>query len=157
MNARVSIGEKSVLCVMCAMKSRDSFASKILLILVFGCAICIPTIAQGRPQPGFGRLIVDRVPNFGWNLAFHLDIDGQSVGSIVQGRHFEGWVPAGPHVLTVYKVPRVGYNEPTSITVNVEAGMAYLLYAMWDSELVFLYPAAAWLTPGAIWQLRPGH
>jgi hypothetical protein len=137
------------------MKSRQNFASKVLLILVFVCAICISTVAQARP--GFGRLIVDRVPNFGWNLAFHLTIDGQPVGSIVQGRHFEGWVPAGRHVLTVYKVPRVGWNDPTSTIVDVQPGWNYAFMAMWDSNLVFLRPTTAWLTPGEIWQLRPGH
>ena len=136
---------------MCIMKPRQNFARKVLLILVFACAICISTVAQARP--GFGRLMVNRVPNFGWNLAFHLDIDGQSMGSIVQGHHFEGWVPAGPHVLTVYKVPRVYYSEPTSTIVDVQPGWSYLFNAMWDSNLVFLRPAGAWLTPGELWQL----
>jgi hypothetical protein len=137
------------------MKSRHCLARNVLLILVFVCAISFSTIAQGRP--GFGRVIVDRVPSFGWNLAFHLDIDGQSVGSIVQGRHFEGWVPAGRHVLTVYKVPRVGWNDPISTVVDVQPGWNDLFTAMWDSNLVYLRPGGTWLTPGEIWQLRPGH
>src|ERR1700746_272742 len=112
--------EKSVLRVMCVMKSRHSFASKVLLILAFVCAVSISAVAQGSPR--HGRLIVQRVPNFGWNLAFHLQIDGMPVASIVQGQRFEGWVPAGPHVLTVYKVPYTGYVEPTSRTVNIQPG-----------------------------------
>jgi hypothetical protein len=137
---------------MYAMKSRHSFVSKVLLILAFVCAISISIVAQGSPPPG--RLIVERVPNFGWNLAFHLQIDGRSVGTIVQGRRYDGWVPAGPHVLTVYKVPRVGYNEATSITVNIQPGWTYVFRAMWDSNLVFLRPSGMLLTPGEIWQLR---
>ena len=132
------------------MEPRHNFVRKVLLILAFVCAISISTIAQGSPPPG--RLIVERVPNFGWNLAFHLEIDGRSVATIVQGRHYDGWVPAGRHVLTVYKVPYVGYAEPTSTTVNVQPGWTYAFTAMFDSQLIFLRPFGAWLTPGEDWQ-----
>ena len=135
------------------MKSRHSFASKVFLILAFTCAISITTVARESPPPG--RLIVERVPNFGWNLAFHLEIDGRSVGTIVQGRRYDRWVPAGPHVLTVYKVPYMGYAEPTSTVVNVQPGWTYVFTAMWDSNLVFLHTSAVPLSPGALWQLRP--
>jgi hypothetical protein len=133
---------------MYAMKPRHSFVSKVLLILAFLCAITISTVAQGSPPPG--RLIVKRVPNFGWNLAFHLQI----VANIVQGHRYDGWVPAGRHVLTVYKVPYIGYAEPTSRTVNVQRGRTYVFTAMWDSNLVFLRSSEV-LSPGELWQLRP--
>jgi hypothetical protein len=135
------------------MEPRHDFVRKVLLILAFVCAISISTIAQGSPPPG--RVIVQRVPNFGWNLAFHLEIDGRSVATIVQGQRYDGWVPAGRHVLTVYKVPYVGYAEPTSTTVNVQPGWTYVFTAMWDSNLVFLHRSAVPLSPGALWQLRP--
>ena len=150
--ARVSTGENPIVCVICAMKPRHSFVSKVLLILAFLCAISISTVAQGSPPPG--RLIVERVPNFGWNLAFHLQIDGRSVATIVQGHRYDGWVTAGRHVLTVYKVPYVGYAEPTSRTVNVQPGWTYVFTAMWDSNLVFLRRSEV-LSPGELWQLRP--
>ena len=138
--------------VICAMKPRHSFVSEVLLILAFLCAISISTVAQGSPPPG--RLIVKRVPNFGWNLTFHLQIDGRSVANVVQGRRYDGWVPAGRHVLTVYKVPYVGYAEPTSRTVNVQPGRTYVFTAMWDSNLIFLRRSEV-LSPGELWQLRP--
>jgi hypothetical protein len=132
------------------MKSKYNFASRFFLIFVFIYAVSIGTAAA---QPG-GRLVVLRSPNFGWNLAFNLQIDGRPVGNIVKGRHYHAWVPAGHHVLTVYKVPYIGYAEPTSITVNVQAGGTYVFTAMWDSNLVFLRPAGVLLSPGEIWQLR---
>ena len=135
------------------MNPRHRLVSNVLLILAFVCAISISTVAQGSPPPG--RLIVQRVPNFGWNLAFHLEIDGRSVATIVQGQRYDGWVPAGRHVLTVYKVPYVGYAEPTWTTVNVQPGWTYVFTAMWDSNLVFLHRSAVPLSPGALWQLRP--
>ena len=134
------------------MKSRHSFASKILLILAFVCAISIGTVAQGSPPPG--RLTVERAPNFGWNLALHLQIDGRSVATIVQGGRYDGWVSAGHHVLTVYKVPYIGYAEPTSTTVNIQPGWTYVYTAMWDSDLVHLRGEAV-LSPGELWQLIP--
>ena len=134
------------------MKSRHSFASKILLILAFVCAISIGTVAQGSPPPG--RLTVERVPNFGWNLALHLEIDGRSVANIVQGQRFDGWVPAGPHVLTAYKVPYASLSEPTSTTLNIQPGWTYVYTAMWDSNLVYLRREAV-LSPAELWQLRP--
>ncbi len=32
---------------------------------------------------------MERVANFGWNVAVHLQIDGRDVANIVQGRRFE--------------------------------------------------------------------
>jgi len=135
----------------CPMKSRYNFAGKTSLILALVCAISISTVAQGSPGPG--RLIVERAPNFGWNLAFHLQIDGKSVATIVQGRRYDGWLSAGHHVLTVYKVPYTGYAEPTSTTVDVQPGGTYDFTATWDSNLVYLRPPVA-LSPGEIWQDR---
>jgi hypothetical protein len=129
-------------------------------MLVFGCAIFISTVAQGERPRGYlrsnhvppGRLTVDRAPNFGWNLGFHLLIDGRPMGSVAQGHSYSTWLSAGPHVLTVQKVPAVGFTAPTSTTVNIQPGADHLYVAMWDSGLVYLHPGGVWLTPGAYWQ-----
>jgi len=148
--------------IMCAMKPRYNFPGIVLLIVAFACAVCISTVAQGGPSSGYlrsrhvppGHLIVDRTPNFGWNLAFNLQIDGRPVANLAQGHSYNTWLSAGPHVLTVHKVPAVGYTEPTSTTVNIQAGAEHLYVAMWDSELVYLHPAGVLLTPGSFWQLH---
>jgi len=133
------------------MKSKYNSAGRFFLIFTFICAVSIGTAAA---RPG-GHLVVLRSPNFGWNLAFNLQIDGRPVANIVQGRHYHAWLPAGEHVLTVYKVPHVGYVEPTSVTVNIQPGWTNVVTARWDSGLVYLRPAGAWLTPGELWQMRP--
>ena len=130
------------------MKSKYNSTCRFFLIFTFICAVSIGTAAA---QPA-GRLVVLRPPNFGWNLAFHLEIDGRPVANVVQGRHYHAWLPTGQHVLTVHKVPYVGYLEPTSTTVNVQPGWTYVFTAMWDSQLVFLRPSGAFLTPGEVWQ-----
>jgi hypothetical protein len=131
------------------MKSKYNSAGRFFLILTFISAVSLGTAAA---QPS-GRLIVLRPPNFGWNLAFNLEIDGRPVGNVVQGRHYHAWLPAGEHVLTVRKLPRTGYSGPTSTTVNVQPGWTYVFTAWWDSDFVFLRPSGAWITPGEQWQL----
>jgi hypothetical protein len=131
------------------MKSKYYSISSFFLIFTFISAVSIGTAAA---QPS-GRLIVMRPANFGWNLAFNLEIDGRPIGNFVQGRYYHGWLPAGPHVLTVAKVPRTGLTGPTSTTVNVQPGGTYLYTAMWDSDFVYLRPSGVCLTPGALWQM----
>lgn len=143
------------------MKSKHAFARNLLFGFCFVCALCIGTVAQGGPSylrsnrhfaPGL--LVIDRVPNFGWNLGFNLQIDGRPVAAVAQGHSYRAWLPAGTYVLTVNKVPAVGYTEPTSTTVNIQSGMEHLYVAMWDSGLVYLQPAGVFLTPGSFWQLH---
>jgi hypothetical protein len=141
------------------MKSKHSFPN-ILLTSVLGCALLISTVAQGgsaylrsnHVPPG--RLIIDRAANFGWNLGYHLQIDGRPVASVAQGHTYNAWLSPGPHVLTVRKVPSFGYVEPTSITVNIQPGAEHLYQAVWESNVVYLRPAGYWITPGAYWQNR---
>jgi hypothetical protein len=142
------------------MKTRYSFASVVLLMLAFACAVCIGPVALGGPSSGYlhsrhippGQLTIERVPNFGWNIAFNLQIDGRPVANVAQGHRYTTSLSAGPHVLTVQKVPAAGYTEPTSTRVNIQPGAEYLYIAMWDSGLVYLHPAGVSLTPGAFWQ-----
>jgi hypothetical protein len=131
------------------MKSKYSSSWRFFLIFTFISAVSIGT-AAARPN---GRLIVVRPPNFGWNLAFNLEIDGRSVANVVQGRHYDARLRAGEHVLTIRKLPYTGYSGPTSTTVNVQPGRTYLFTAWWDSGFVFLRPSGTWITPGEQWQL----
>jgi hypothetical protein len=130
------------------MSNLTSYLSRLFLILVFIGAF---SMRSASAQPG-GHLVVSRAPNFGWNLAFNLEIDGRSVGDVVRGRHYHTWLPAGQHVLTVRKVPFVGYVESTSSVVNVQPGWTYSFTAMYDSQQIFLKPFGAWFTPGEDWQ-----
>jgi hypothetical protein len=132
------------------MTTLTNYFSKLLFILISVSAVSIGTAAA---QPG-GHLVILRSPNFGWNLAFNLEIDGRPVANVVQGRHYHAWLPAGEHVLTVRKVPYASLSEPTSITVNIQPGWTNVFTAMWDSDLVYLRPSTVLLSPGATWQNR---
>ena len=125
------------------MKSRFTSPTRVFLILVFVSVVSIGTAAA---QPG-GRLIVLRAPNFGWNLALHLQIDGKTVANVVQGRRYDHFVPTGRHVLTVSAVPNYYFYQPTSTVLNVRPGQTYVFTAVWqDSDRVALVPSA--LPPG---------
>jgi len=144
------------------MKSKYISAGGFFLIVSFICAVSVGT-AAARPAghwgagPG-GHLLILRTANFGWNVGFNLKIDGRPVATVVQGRYYHTWLPAGEHVLTVRKLPRTGISGPTSITVNVQPGVTYVYTAMWDSDFVFLRPSSVCLTPGELWQMGwPGR
>src|SRR6266496_4443589 len=125
------------------MKSRYTSATTLFLILVFVCVVSIGTAAA---QPG-GRLIVLRAPNFGWNLALHLQIDGRTAANVVQGRRYDGVLPARRHVLTASAVPNYYFYQPTSTILNVQPGRTYVFTAIWqDSDRIVLVPSA--LPPG---------
>ncbi len=125
------------------MKSKYTSATRLFLILVFVGAVSIGTAVA---QPG-GRLVVLRTPNFGWNLAVNLKIDGRTAANIVQGRRYDHFVPAGRHVLTVSAVPNNYFYQPISTVLNVRPGQTYVFTAIWqDSNRVVLVPSA--LPPG---------
>ena len=125
------------------MKARYNSARKLFSVLVFVSAVALGSaVAQSA-----GRVIVLRVPNFGWNLALHLQIDGKTVANVVQGRRYDHFVPSGRHVLTVSAVPNTYFYQPTSTVLNVRPGQTYVFTAVWqDSDRVALVPSA--LPPG---------
>jgi tetratricopeptide (TPR) repeat protein len=102
-----------------------------------------PSAEAAVAQPG-GRLIVLRAPNFGWNFALNLRIDGKTAANIVQGGRYDDSVPAGRHMLTVSTVSNY---RPTSMVLNVQHGQTYIFTAMrQNTDSVVLVPSA--LPPG---------
>jgi tetratricopeptide (TPR) repeat protein len=99
----------------------------------------VPSAETAVAQSG-GRLIVLRSPNFGWNLALNLKIDGRTAGNIVQGQRYDQFVPAGRHTLTVSAVPNY---QPTSTVLNVQDGQTYVFTATRQNpDSVVLAPSA---------------
>jgi tetratricopeptide (TPR) repeat protein len=98
-----------------------------------------PSAETAVAKPG-GRLIILRAPNFGWNLAVNLKIDGRTAANIVQGRRYDEFVPAGRHMLTVSAVPNY---QPTSTVLIVEDGQMYVFTATRrrDTDSVVLVPS----------------
>jgi hypothetical protein len=128
----------------------SNYINRLLLSLALLSAV---SIGSATAESG-ARLVILRAPNFGWNIALHLQIDGRSVASVVQGRSYDRFIPAGRHVLTVSTVPNMYFVDPTSIGLNVRPGHVYAFMAMWeDPYRVVLRPTL--LTPAQLAQLRP--
>jgi hypothetical protein len=125
------------------MKPRYASATALFLTVVL---VSLFSIGTATAQSG-GRLIVMRSPNFGWNLALNLQIDGRTAANLVQGRRYDHFLPAGRHVLSVSAVPSYNSYAPTSMVLNVRPGQTYVFTAVWrDTDTVALIPSA--LPPG---------
>src|SRR5262249_44703392 len=103
-----------------------------------------PSAETAVAQTG-GRLIVLRAPNFGWNMALNLKIDGRTAANIVQGgSRYDQFVPAGRHTLTVSAVPNY---RLTSTVLNVQPGQTYVFTATRQNTDSVVLVASA-LPPG---------
>ena len=106
--------------------------------LIFtGCATNQPGAATAAP-PNSGHLIVTRVANFGSDLSLVLSVDGKDVGSFPEGRNYDGYLPAGQHVLMARVDPNPGGNRPGRKTLTVQAGQTYSYTAAWSGENLVL-------------------
>jgi hypothetical protein len=129
------------------MNATRNCASRLFLILALICASWVTTTVGQPPSTlarnghGGGRLIVQRAADFGWNLAVRLQIDGRTITNIVQGRRYDGFIPAGRHVLTVSAVPNNYFRPPMSMLLKVQPGHMYVFTAVWDSDRIVLRPS----------------
>src|SRR5204863_820507 len=104
------------------------------------------SLGTAGAQPG-GSLIVLKAPNFRWNLALNIKIDGRTAANVVQGLRYEHFLPAGRHVLTVSAVPNNYFYQPVSTVLDVRSGQTYVFTAKWQNTgRVVLVPLA--LPPG---------
>jgi hypothetical protein len=104
--------------------------------LIFtGCA----TNQATAPIPAnSGHLIVTRVANFGTDLSLVLSVDGKDVGSFTEGRNYDGYLPAGQHVLIARVDPNPGGKRPGRKTLTVQTGQTYSYTAAWSGENLVL-------------------
>src|SRR6266487_4439073 len=73
--------------------------------------------AATAPPPNSGHLIVTRVANFGSDLSLVLSVDGKDVESFTEGRNYDGYLPAGQHVLIARVDPNPGGTRPRRKTL----------------------------------------
>jgi hypothetical protein len=95
----------------------------VVCLLAAGCAT--QPGAATAPPPNSGRLLINRVANFGSDLSLVLSVDGKDVGSFTEGRNYSGYLPAGQHVITARVDPNQTGARPARKTLNVKAGQTY--------------------------------
>jgi hypothetical protein len=118
--------------------------SLIIPILILACACLIAagcTTGPGAataPPPNSGRLLINRVANFGSDLSLVVSVDGKDVGSFTEGRNYSGYLSAGQHVIVVRADPNPGGKRPGRKTLTVQAGQTYSYTAAWSGESLAL-------------------
>jgi hypothetical protein len=113
-----------------------------ILSLACACVICAgcstqPGGATAAP-PNSGHVLINRVANFGSNLSLVVSVDGKDVGSFTEGTNYDGYLPAGPHVLTVRAEPTDPNRRPGRQTLTVQAGQTYSYTAAWSGGKLVL-------------------
>lgn len=117
------------------MRPRYNSINRIFLVTTLACAIFARgTEIQASPKHEGGRLIVQRAANFGTDLVAQLLIDGNVAADIPRAQHYEDFVSAGRHVLTVLPLPNTEFRRPNSISLTVQPGHTYIFTAVWESD-----------------------
>jgi hypothetical protein len=130
---------------------KDRFVARVFLVLIFAIAFFSWTAeGQARPRPTptptpsgkTARLIVQRAPNFGSDLAIRLSIDGKRVADIPRNQHYGGFVLAGRHTITAIALPNTEARRPMSMNLTAKAGQVYIFTATWNSDRLVLVPSS---------------
>ena len=104
--------------------------SSIIYIVGLACAGliftgCATTQATAPIPANSGHLLINRVANFGSNMALVVSVDGKDVGSFSEGRSYSGYLSAGQHVITARVDPNMTGAQPARKTLTVKAGQTY--------------------------------
>ena len=125
--------------------------SSIIHILSLACACLIftgcaadqagssggPAATSAGAKTG-GHLIVNRIANFGSDLGLVILVDGAEVGTVPEGRTYNGYLTPGQHVLSATVSPlRAGSGQPQK-TLAVQAGQTYSFTARWKGSKLAL-------------------
>ena len=82
----------------------------LIKILSLACACWV--IAWAATQsgaasapPNSGHLLIYRAAKFGYRLNLVLSVDGKDMASLIEGQSYDGYLPAGQHVLAARVTP----------------------------------------------------
>jgi len=85
-----------------------------------------------------GRLMVNRVANFGERVSLSLSVDGKEVARLVEGRSYDGYLTPGRHMVSATVVPNLVNSPVWQKEINVQAGQTYSFTAIWQGEKMVL-------------------
>ena len=107
-------------------------------LILIGCQ-ATQSGAASAPPPSSGHVFIYRAANFGADWSLVVSVDGKDVGSFSEGRNYDGYLPAGQHVLTVRAEPTDPINRrPGRKTLTVVAGQSYVYTAAWSGGKLVL-------------------
>jgi hypothetical protein len=101
-----------------------------------GCASnssdpAIATATTDARPSNAAHVLVYRVANFGTDLSVIVSIDGKDVAALSEGRRYDGYVPAGQHVLSARVDPNRNGTPVWTKAVTLQAGQQYVYTAAW--------------------------
>ena len=96
-----------------------------LILIGCGTTTTQPGAATAPIPANSGRLLVNRVANFGSDLSLVVSVDGKDVGSFTEGRNYSGYLTAGHHVIIARVNPTLTGAGPAQKTLDVKAGQTY--------------------------------
>lgn len=115
------------------------------LIQILGLACACLLVAGFATQsdaasapPDSGHLLVYRAAKFGYRLNLLLSVDGKDVASLIEGQIYDGYLPAGQHVLAARVTPSSGGMQPGRQTVTIQAGRTYSYTAVLSGKNLVL-------------------
>ena len=88
--------------------------------------------AAAAPPPNSGHVLIYRVANYGSDLSMVVSVDGKDVGSFTEGNNYDGYLPAGPHHITVRVDPNRTGAGPGRRNLTVQSGQTYSYTAAWS-------------------------
>jgi hypothetical protein len=83
-------------------------------------------------------VLVYRVANFGTDLSVTIAVDGKDVAALDEGRTYDGYLPAGQHVLSARVDPNRSGTPVWRKTVTLQAGQTYVYTAVWSGSNLVL-------------------
>jgi hypothetical protein len=91
---------------------------------------------------GAARLIIERIPNLGFDVYVDLNIDGAPVAAIAYGGSYEGLLSPGRHIVSVLPTPSPKWLTRWEIIVDVRSGQTYHFTAEngYSGDLILVAP-----------------
>ena len=109
-----------------------------LVGLACACLILIVCQTYAADSKAGGHLIVQRSANFGQGVNLILSVDGKHLAEVGDGRTYDGYLPAGQHVLVAMGGPERGDQVEVPLKLTVKDGETYSYIAGWQGGNVVL-------------------
>ena len=101
------------------------------------CLILVCATASILAESG-GHVIINRVANFGDQLALSVSVDGKEVAKLGEGQSYDGYLPPGQHVVSAMVVPNEVGATTWRKTMKIENGQTYSFTAIWRGQNMVL-------------------
>ena len=110
----------------------------IIAVLVVAVASFVSIGVTSSVAADGGRLVVNRVANFGETIALSLSIDGKQVAQLGEGRSYDGQLAPGRHMISATVIPNLVDSPVWQKEIDVKAGQTYSFTAVWQAEQMVL-------------------